>query len=63
MFPHQFCLLIQYNLLFQLFLYIIKLKYAFKKLRKKKNVNWSNYASGLKHIHSTVYIKLLNLVE
>ena len=56
MFPHQFCLFIQNNILFQLFLYIVKLKYASKKLHRKKIVNTSNYTSGLKHIHSTVYI-------
>ena len=54
MFPHQFCLFIQNNILFQLFLYIIKLKYALKKLHRKKIVNTSNYTSGLKHIYSTV---------
>ena len=55
MFPHQFCLFIQNNILFQLFLYIIRLKYALKKLHRKKIVNTSKYASGLKHIHSTVH--------
>ena len=56
MFPHKFCLFIQNNILFQLFLYIIKLKCALKKLHRKKIVKKSNYKSGLKHIHNTVYI-------
>ena len=55
MFPHQFCLFIQNNIHFQLFLYIIKLKYALKKLHRKKIVNTSNYTSGLKHIQSNVF--------
>ena len=63
MYPHQFCLFIQNNILFQLFLYIIKLKYALKKLHRKKIVNTSNYTSGLKHIHSTRLIDHLNLVK
>ena len=62
MFPHQFCLFIQNNILFQPFLYIIQPKYALKKLHRKKIVNTSNYTSGLKHIHSSVFLEILPLI-